>query len=72
MKILFVAEVFPMRNSFTEHSLVAREFLINISKAAESIDVDSGDARLLCNNQIIDLVFEDYMKFFTLSYSFKK
>ncbi|CAH9061654.1 hypothetical protein PSEHALCIP103_02539 [Pseudoalteromonas haloplanktis] len=63
MKILFVAEVFPMRNSFTEHSLVAREFLINISKLLNQFDVDSGDARLLCNNQIIDLVFEDYMKF---------
>jgi hypothetical protein len=62
MKILFVAEVFPMRNSFTEHSLVSREFLTNVSSLLHNQNSDISDARILCNNQTMDLLFQDYIR----------
>tara|TARA_R110001583_G_scaffold17482_2_gene70645 strand:+ start:8934 stop:10706 length:1773 start_codon:yes stop_codon:yes gene_type:complete len=62
MKILFASEVFPMRNSFTEHSLVSREFLTNISSMLHDKNNDISDARLLCNNQTLELLFTDFIK----------
>ncbi len=63
MRVLFIAEVFPMRNSFTEHSLVAREFLTNISSLLHAKDSKISDARLLCNNQTMELLFQDFIRF---------
>jgi len=62
MKILFIAEVFPMRNSFTEHSLVSREFLTNVSSLLHDQGREISDARLLCNNQTMDLLFQEFIK----------
>ncbi|TOE77581.1 hypothetical protein CGJ36_07915 [Vibrio parahaemolyticus] len=59
MKLLFATEVFPMRNSFTEHSLVSREFLTNIGTLLKQDNCVS-DARILCNNPTFDMLVKDY------------